>query len=57
MRQQLGGQGGADLEKLLGGSQPLDLAPASAPTGSGDDPLNYDPEGTINVPAQLRVKF
>lgn len=48
MRQQLGGQGGADLNKLLGGSQPLDLGPASAPGGGAeDDPLNFDPEGTI----------
>eukprot|EP00892_Ulva_mutabilis_P008907 jgi/Ulvmu1/6389/UM003_0017.1 len=51
MRQQLGGQGGADLNKLLGGTQPLDLGPTSAPTGGEDDPLNFDPEGLYkNLP-------
>lgn len=53
MRQQLGGQGGADLNKLLGGAQPLDLAPASAPGGAEDDPLNFDPEGNKCLWKQL----
>lgn len=57
MRQQMGGQGGADLSKLLGGSQPLDLGPASAPGGGEDDPLNFDPEGKFYCFTQLCVEL